>query len=85
MRLGGIPRYAQVGRVSPSYTIEAMMDPRGADEPIVGTQIDSHFGSIVMVRLGGVLTEPPGVTFTLASVEVVAAHAVLERMGTSVV
>ena len=57
-----------VGRLDPpAVTLEAMADLSGGVELIVGVQVDERFGPIVMVGLGGVLTEVlSDVAFALA-------------------
>lgn len=64
-----------------AYSIEAMARAEHAIELIVGTQVDPHFGPIVMVGLGGVLTEVlHDVAFALAPVGAADARALLESL-----
>lgn len=71
---------------APAYTVEAMADLRNAVELIAGVQADPRFGPVVMVGLGGVLTEVlRDVAFALAPVDVPAARQMLESLRSAAV
>ncbi|HEU0198187.1 MAG TPA: acetate--CoA ligase family protein [Nevskiaceae bacterium] len=71
---------------APAYTVEAMADLRNAVELIAGVQLDPRFGPVVMVGLGGVLTEVlRDVAFALAPVDAATARRMLESLRTAAV
>ncbi|MEV6105862.1 acetate--CoA ligase family protein [Streptomyces sp. NPDC051940] len=66
---------------APAYSVEEMADLGEGVELIVGSRRDPRFGPVLMVGLGGVLTEVLGdVVFALAPVTVPQAHALLGRL-----
>ena len=71
-----------VARLSPpAVTVEAMADLGRGVEVIVGVQEDARFGPVVMVGLGGVLTEVLGdVAFALAPVSAPTAESLLRSL-----
>jgi acyl-CoA synthetase (NDP forming) len=65
----------------PAVTVEAMADLSRGVEVIVGVQDDARFGPVVMVGLGGVLTEVLGdVAFALAPVSPTTAESLLRSL-----
>lgn len=74
-----------VGRLAPpAVTVEAMADLSAGVEVIVGVQEDARFGPVVMVGLGGVLTEVlDDVAFALAPVSPATAERLLRSLHAS--
>lgn len=74
-----------VARLSPpAVTVEAMADLSTGVEVIVGVQEDARFGPVVMVGLGGVLTEVlDDVAFALAPVSEATAERLLRSLHAS--
>jgi len=65
----------------PAVTVEAMADLSAGVEVIVGVQTDERFGPVVMVGLGGVLTEVlSDVAFALAPLSAATAERLLRSL-----
>jgi len=65
----------------PAVTVEAMADLSSGVEVIVGVQTDERFGPVVMVGLGGVLTEVlSDVAFALAPLSEATAERLLRSL-----
>ncbi|WP_037606166.1 acetate--CoA ligase family protein [Streptacidiphilus rugosus] len=66
---------------APAYSVEEMAELRDGVELIVGARWDPRFGPVLLVGLGGVLTEVlRDVVFALAPVTPDAARALLDRL-----
>ncbi len=65
----------------PAYTVEAMVEPSGGVELIVGAQVDPRFGAVVTVGLGGHHAEVlADVCHALAPVDEATARSMLGRL-----